>query len=172
MNRRKSRRPSTRRMSVTAADTLASREIRTVRSSESLPFVYFLACAVLAGVRPLPLSRRGQIAALSVPTCAVIVATAHLANDTIRAWAPGLYILVGYYVSGRFFVRASPRLEGWLMSWDRRLLGDPTTRFTAWPRAVLAYLEIVYMGCFLLVPAGFAILAARGRFDLANRYWT
>jgi membrane-associated phospholipid phosphatase len=146
--------------------------IRTVRSSESLPFVYFLGCAVLAGLRPLPWSRRGQIAAVSAPMCAAILTAAYHASDAIRAWAPGVYILVGYYVSGRFFVRASPRVEAWLMSWDRRLLGDPTTRFAAWPRPVLAYFEIVYMGCFLLVPAGFAILAADGRSDLANRYWT
>ena len=38
--------------------------------------------------------------------------------------------------------------------------------------ALLAYLEIVYMGCFLLVPAGFGVLALAGRSDLADRYWT
>jgi len=143
-----------------------------VRSSESLPFAYFLVCAVLAGVRPLPWSRRVQIAAVSVAMCAAIVAAAYYASDAVRAWVPGVYILIGYYLSGRFFVRASPRVEAWLMSWDRRLLGDPTTRFAAWPRAMLAYFEIVYMGCFLLVPAGCAILVVGGRSDLANRYWT
>ena len=38
--------------------------------------------------------------------------------------------------------------------------------------SVLGCLEIVYMGCFLLVPGGFAILAFTGHASLANRYWT
>jgi membrane-associated phospholipid phosphatase len=146
--------------------------VATVRSSESLPFVYFVACAVFAGVRPLPAARRAQIVAISLPMCAAIGAVASYGVDTVRDWAPGVSILVGYYVSGRFFVTPSAKVEQWLIAWDRRLLGDPPTRFAAWPRALLAYLEIVYMGCFLVVPAGFAILAASGRADLADRYWT
>ena len=54
---------------------------------------------------------------------------------------PALMILAGYYVSGRFFVRPSASFEAWLAAWDRRLLGDPTTRFARWPQVVLAYLE-------------------------------
>jgi membrane-associated phospholipid phosphatase len=37
---------------------------------------------------------------------------------------------------------------------------------------VLAYLEVVYVGCFLLVPAGLVLLTATGRSALADRYWT
>jgi membrane-associated phospholipid phosphatase len=109
---------------------------------------------------------------MSIAITASILAVARQGSAVVRDWAPGFSILVGYYVSGRFFVTSSPAVERWLMSWDRRLLGDPSTRFARWPRAVLAYLDIVYMGCFLLVPAGFAILAARGRSDLADHYWT
>ena len=58
------------------------------------------------------------------------------------------------------------------MGWDRRLLGDPATRFASWPRPVLGCLEIIYMGCFLLVPGGFAILAFTGHASLADRYWS
>jgi len=143
-----------------------------VRSSESLPLAYFAACAALSWLRPLPAARRVQVTVISIAMAAAILAVAQQGSAVIRDWAPGVSILVGYYVSGRFFVTPSPAVERWLMSWDRRLLGDPATRFAKWPRAVLAYLEIVYMGCFLLVPAGFAILAARGRSDLADHYWT
>jgi membrane-associated phospholipid phosphatase len=143
-----------------------------VRSSESLALVYFVVCAVLSWLRALPAARRAQITAIGAAMCLFITGLAQHAGDSIRDWAPGLSILVGYYVSGRFFVNPSRYVEQWLMSWDHRLLGDPTARFARWPRAVLAYLEIVYMGCFLLVPAGFAVLAATGRSSLADRYWT
>jgi membrane-associated phospholipid phosphatase len=143
-----------------------------VRSSESLPLAYFAACAALSWLRPLPTARRLQITVMSIAITASILAVARQGSAVVRDWAPGFSILVGYYVSGRFFVTPSAAVERWLMSWDRRLLGDPSTRFARWPRAVLAYLDIVYMGCTLLVPAGFAILAARGRSDLADHYWT
>jgi membrane-associated phospholipid phosphatase len=146
--------------------------VSIVRGSEWLPLVYFAASAVLSWLRPLPAARRVQIASIGIAMAAAIVWIAHHASGTIRDWAPGVTILVGYYVSGRFFVSPSPAVEQWLASWDRRFLGDPATRFARWPRAWLAYLEIVYMGCFLLVPAGFGMLAAAGRSDLADHYWT
>jgi len=145
---------------------------RDVRSSEWLSFVYFGALTALAWMRPLPAVRRLQIAAIGLPMCGAILWLARSADTSVRDWAPAAIILVGYYLSGRFFVRPSPTLERWLAEWDRRLLGDPAPRFARWPRPLLVCLEIVYMGCFLLVPAGFAALAATGRDALADRYWT
>jgi membrane-associated phospholipid phosphatase len=143
-----------------------------VRSSEWLPLVYFGALAALAWLRPLPASRRLQITAIAAATCGAILWLAQAAGSVVRDWAPCVIILAGYYMSGRFFVRPSPSHERWLMTWDRRLLGDPATRFARWPAPLLASLEIAYLGCFLLVPAGFAVLALTGRSILADRYWT
>lgn len=146
---------------------------RDVRSSEWLSFVYFAVLTVVAWLRPLPAARRAQITAVGVVLCAATLWIARATNTAIRDWAaPAAIILVGYYLSGRFFVRPSRSFEEWLLAWDRRLLGDPAARFARWPRALLAYLDIVYMGCFLLPPAGFAVLAAAGRASLADRYWT
>src|SRR5258706_11293013 len=104
--------------------------------------------------------------------CAIVSAVA-AAWPLLRDWvSPALAILAGYYLSGLFFVGPTPWFEAWLIDWDRRLLGDPATRFAHWPRFLLAYLEVVYIGCFLLVPAGFAILALNGRAAEANHYWT
>ena len=143
-----------------------------MRTSEALAFWYFAACVVVPWLRPLPWSRRAQIAIAGAALAAAILGISHHAPVVVRDWAPGVSILAAYYISGWFFVRPAHRVEQWLMSWDRRLLGDPTTRFARWPRALLAYFELVYMGCFLLVPAGFAILTGVGRADLADRYWT
>lgn len=134
--------------------------------------MYFGALTALAWMRPLPAARRSQLTAIGLAMCSAIVLLAREAAPVVRDWAPAVIILIGYYFSGRFFVRPSPALERWLMSWDHRLLGNPTTRFRCWPAWLLAYFEIVYMGCFMLVPAGFAVLAATGRAALADRYWT
>jgi membrane-associated phospholipid phosphatase len=143
-----------------------------MRSSEWVALVYFAALAMLAWIRPLPASRRIQVAIAGVLSAAAIVFIARNGPLVVRDWTPALWVLVGYYVSGRFFVRPSEAMERWLQDWDRRILGDPTTRFAAWPPFLLAYLEVVYVGCFLLVPAGFAVLVATGRAALADRYWT
>ncbi|HKB09655.1 MAG TPA: phosphatase PAP2 family protein [Vicinamibacterales bacterium] len=143
-----------------------------MRTSEALAFSYFAACCLVPWLRPLPRDRRLRIAGAGALMCLALVAVARLAPPVVRDWAPGLSILVGYYVTGWFFVRPSLPLEQWLMSWDRRVFGDPTTRFARWPRPLMAYLEIVYIGCFLVLPAGFAILAANGHAALADRYWT
>jgi membrane-associated phospholipid phosphatase len=123
-------------------------------------------------VRPLPRARRVQITAIGLLSSAGVVAVAQLATPFVRDWTPPLVILVGYFLSGRFFVQPSSSFERWLIAWDRRLLGNPSTRFARWPRALLAYLEIVYMGCVVLIPAGFAALAWTGRASLADSYWT
>ena len=142
-----------------------------VRWSESLAAIYFAALAVVSGFRPLPQARRVRIVGASV--AAILIAwSAPWAPRVVRDWLPPVLILVGYQVSGWFFTNPSEGFERWLMATDRWLLGDPVTRFETWPAVLLAYLEVVYVGCFLLVPAGFALLWFGGRADLADRYWT
>jgi membrane-associated phospholipid phosphatase len=128
--------------------------------------------AVAAWIRPLPTSRRLQVTIVGIVMGAAIWMLPRDASPEVRDWAPAIAILVGYWVSGRFFVGSSPEFERWLMAWDHRLLGDPTTRFAHWPRPLLAYLEILYLGCFLLIPAGFAALIWTGRGAMADHYWT
>src|SRR5437867_1196820 len=106
----------------------------------------------------LPMARRARVAAASLSMVALVWNAAANVTSPLRDWLPAAYILVGYYITGWLFVAPSPRLESWLVAWDRRVLGDPATRFAQWPRAFVAYLEIVYMLCFLIVPAGFAAL--------------
>jgi membrane-associated phospholipid phosphatase len=143
-----------------------------MRSSEWLSFGYFAALTAIAWMRPLPAGRRISITAIGAVMCAAIPLLARNGTSAARDWAPVVVIGVGYYLSGRFFCRPSAPFEDWLMAWDRRLLGDPPSRFSRWPRPWLAYLEIVYMGCFLVVPAGLAALVWARRTDLADRYWT
>ena len=143
-----------------------------MRSSEWVSFVYFAALTAIAWLRPLPPGRRPTITATGLVMCSAIWLLARNGTSIARDWAPAIVVLIGYFLSGRFFCRPSERFERWLMAWDQRLLGEPATRFARWPRVVLAYLELLYMGTFLVVPAGFAALAWAGRSDLADHFWT
>jgi len=142
-----------------------------VRPPETIAIAYFFYLAAAAIVSPLPIARRALVAAASLSMVAVVWSVASV-TFPLRDWLPGAYILAGYYITGWLFVAPSPRLESWLVAWDRRVLGNPATRFARWPRTLVAYLEIVYMFCFLIVPAGFAALVLAGHASRADRYWT
>jgi membrane-associated phospholipid phosphatase len=134
--------------------------------------VYFAVLTAAACVRPLPAPRRRSIAVVGVAMCAAIGWLSRYGTVVQRNWAPVAIILVGYYLSGRFFFQPSVRFEGWLANWDRRLLGDARVRFASWPPAAVATLELTYMGTFLLIPLGCLVLISGGHATEVNRYWT
>jgi membrane-associated phospholipid phosphatase len=143
-----------------------------VWTSEWIAAAYFAYLAVVCWVRPVAIRRRLTIMMVSAAAILAISWVARSGLDGVRGWAPAASILAGYYLSGLLFVAPSTAMESWLIAWDRRILGDPSTRFARWPKPVLAYLEIVYMGCFVLIGAGFLILSVNGFARDADRYWT
>jgi len=143
-----------------------------VRSFEWIACAYFAYLVVACWLPRLSTLRRTFIIAASAIAGAVVVVIARATVPWVRDWAPLGYILAGYYLSGHLFASPSLTTESWLIGWDRRLLGDPATRFVAWPRALVAGLELCYMGCFLMIPAGAAILTIAGHDILMDRYWT
>jgi membrane-associated phospholipid phosphatase len=142
-----------------------------VRSSEWVALLYFLYLAGVCWLRPVSSSRRLLVTGVSLALAAAIYAVT-TAPSVVRDWTPLVYVGVGYYATGWLFVAPSEPLEAWLRGWDRRWLGDPTTRFATWPGWLVAYLDFVYTFCFLLLPTGFAALAWSEHSFLANRYWT
>jgi membrane-associated phospholipid phosphatase len=118
------------------------------------------------------MARRAVITAVSLALVALIVAVPRTVSPALRDWAPFLYVSVAYYLTGYLFIAPSEHLEAWLLKWDHRWLGDPTTRFAHWPWWLVAYLDVIYTGCALLLPGGFAALALTGHSSSANRYWT
>src|SRR4051812_22412434 len=142
-----------------------------VRSFEWIACAYFAYLAVACWRPQLSIARRVFVIAASACCGAAVFLIARSDVSWARQSAPVLYILAGYFLSGRLFVSPSTAMERWLAEWDRRLLGDPATRFIGWPRAVVAALELVYMGCFLLIPAGAALLAWAGYGTMVDRYW-
>ena len=143
-----------------------------MRSFEWIACLYFGYLVLASWLPRLTAARRASLIAASSLAGAGVWTIAHAAPPFVRDWAPLAYILGGYFLSGLLFASPSAAIECWLMDWDRRLLRDPVTRFAGWPRAVVAVLELIYMGCFLLIPAGLAILIYGGHAPLADRYWT
>jgi len=143
-----------------------------VRSSEWIALLYFLYLGIVCWLRPVPAVRRAVISVISAVQIAAILTVAHQTPSYVRDWAPFFYIWVAYYLTGYLFVAPSLRLEAWLLKWDHRWLGDPTTRFAHWPWWLIAYLDVIYTLCFALLPGGFAALALAGHSYRANRYWT
>lgn len=142
-----------------------------LRSSDWIAFIYCLYLAAVCWVRPVAFRRRLLLTAIALATALLVVA-ARASPSWVHDWLPLVYIGVGYYGTGLLFVAPSVTLEAWLVGWDRRLLGDPTTRFARWPRLIVGYLDLVYTMTFLLLPAGLIALFAGGHREAANRYWT
>jgi membrane-associated phospholipid phosphatase len=141
--------------------------------SDWIPLVYFAATGALALARPLTGGRRAAILAISAAMCLAVPRVARTVDPTTHAVMPLAVILAAYYSSGLFAVTPSPRFERWLLSWDRRLFGNPGQRFAGGPRLMLAFLEVIYVGCFLLVPAGLiALLRAGATPAQMDRYWS
>jgi hypothetical protein len=139
--------------------------------SHRFAIAYFVLLAALAVFRPLPGRRR----ILTVGTSALMVGAIYavsMKTGVLRDVFPLVIILAGYYVSGLQFARPSRSIEQWLMSWDRRVLGDPTRAFEAWPAWLLTALDIIYLGTFLTVPGGLLALWLAGEMRLVDHYWT
>jgi membrane-associated phospholipid phosphatase len=143
-----------------------------VRSFEWIACAYFGYLVVVCWLPRLSTARRAFLISASTAAGGAVVAVARAEISWVRELAPIAYILVGYFLSGYLFASPSIVVESWLMRWDRRLLGDPSTRFSAWPRALIGGLELIYMGCFLMIPAGAGLLAFTGHADLVDRYWS
>src|SRR3954463_5896763 len=143
-----------------------------VRSFEWIAVAYFAYLVAACWLPPLTFARRALLTVAASAAGGAVWAIAHAAPPLVREWAPLAYILGGYFLSGYLFASPSAAIEAWLLRWDRRLLGDPSSRFAAWPRAVVAGLELIYMGCFLLIPAGLVILQSAGHAASVDRYWT
>jgi membrane-associated phospholipid phosphatase len=144
----------------------------SVRSFEWIAFGYFVYLIVACWLPSLPASRRALLIAGSALCLTAVWIVAHAGSAFVRDWAPLVYILAGYFLSGFLFAAPSLATEQWLMAWDRRLLGDPASRFVSWPRPLVAGLELIYMGCFLLIPAGLVFLVWTDHAALTDRYWT
>jgi len=88
---------------------------------------------------------------------------------------PLVYLLVGYWLPALMVREPNVQFEQRLLDIDRRLFGpDGLSRFErSAPRAVIEYLELAYLLCYAVVPAGYACLLVAGRgVGAIDRFWS
>jgi membrane-associated phospholipid phosphatase len=87
---------------------------------------------------------------------------------------PLVYLLVGYWLPALLVRDPNRQLERWLLDFDNRLFGTGgLEQFEKRaPRVMVEYLELAYLLCYAVVPAGFAWLVLAGFADQAGRFWS
>ncbi len=147
-----------------------------MRASEWVAIVYFsylfiVAFATLEG-------RRRRVAATFCLAALAVVLLPQLLPDsawreTLRDWWPAVYLLLGYWLSGHYFIRPMPDVEQRFLAVDRWLYRAGLSSLVArTPRVLLELLELAYLGCFIFVPGGMAVLWFTGTTAYADRFWT
>jgi hypothetical protein len=142
-------------------------------------FSFFIIWALL---RPPGRSRRSAAIGICSVGIGAIIAIAQfgkyvfapLTLSVVRDWLPALLLLMPYWVAGLFFSGANEKLQSRLLRFDNVLLN----RFRPlWPggrvrRWLLAYLEIAYAICYLIVPLAIGVLYLGHMRIYADRFWS
>jgi hypothetical protein len=145
---------------------------------EWIAFGYYVYLLVVA----LALRRfaRARTAALAGTIACVVVIGAHSflplgpAGGALTFVIPLVLLLMGYWLSGQFFVAPMHSVERWLMEIDDRLLRLPGV-FAAYetsPRLIRELFETAYVLVYPVIPAGAATLALGGRPEALPRFWS
>ena len=126
--------------------------------------VYF---AYLAGVA---IARRKPRPAML--SCAVLLSIFIIGMPHVM---PLVYLLAGYWLPALLVSEPNVRFEQSLLSLDRRVFRpEGLVRFEQRaPRALVEYLELSYLLCYAVVPAGYACLLIGGYDDgVIDRFWS
>jgi membrane-associated phospholipid phosphatase len=144
---------------------------------EWIALAYFSYLAAIAAVHPTfvrarrPAGAAGAIALTVLPLVAAW--SGGWTSDLWHALVPVPVLLAGYWLSGCFFVRPMPRIEGWLHRIDdicMRRVGA-----WRWPNAARrwagTYFELAYLLVYFIVPAGAIALIVAGHAEAVDRFW-
>lgn len=112
---------------------------------------------------------------IALAVIATVLAVAQLGDRAIvlRDWLPVGYTLLGYWLPASLVTSTNPAAEQKLLAIDRRWFGaEGLIMFARGAPRLVGLLELAYLFCYPLVPAGFACLYAFGFRQEADRYWT
>jgi hypothetical protein len=147
-----------------------------LRVSEWIIVLYAAYLLALLPVRPIPRPRQVKLLAFAPALAGATLLVASLPRSPVlgvlRTWLPLLGMLVGYWLTGLYYVDPQPELEARFSAFDRRVrgwLGAADIERTA-PRAVLELLEACYLSCYVMVPAGLLAITLAGAGYAAEGY--
>src|SRR5688572_24114263 len=136
---------------------------------ESIAVAYFVGLSLVAWLSPVPLQRRLIVSGTALGIAAVIAAAAENSTSILRAWAPHVYLVAGYWLPAMLAARpVNPtRFERWLVGADLRV----RRRLPDVPDTLRPVTEVAYLLCYLLIPAAFVMVWTRGTDDDVTRFW-
>ena len=130
---------------------------------------YFVGLSLAAWGCALPWRRRLATSATALAIALAVTVVAGLGSDAVRAWAPHVYLVAGYWLPAMLAARpaAATRFELWLVHVDAGF----QLRLRALPNALAQITELAYLLCYPLIPAAFAVVWARGDAADVTRFW-
>jgi hypothetical protein len=151
-----------------------------VRASEWVVIVYAGYLFVCAQVTPAGTPGRGRVSLECLLTALGVVAVASLWPSTpphvvgaVRNWAPLVYVLALYWMPSHLVLPIDASAQRRLTAFDDRWAAPLIGLVARAPRALVELLELAYLLCYPLLPAGFLVLALLASDDRATeRYWT
>jgi hypothetical protein len=143
--------------------------------SEWIVVVYFLYLASVATLANIPIIRRMRVIATAITLVPVVVWLARFDHGwplLARTIAPLVYLLAAYWTPALLVSAPSPIFEHWLTAFDSRWLRGRQFAFAARaPRWLIESLELAYLCCYPLIPAGWIGLHFLGDVRDEERYW-
>ena len=141
-----------------------------MRAAEWINLVYFVFLSGVACVRRLPGLRRRHIVTLAGIGISLTLAgrfsAPFLGEDwsiTVRNWLPTVTILIAYWQAGQFYIEPSVRLQSRLQRIDDRLgVALRSVASVVRSRLIVAYLEVVYLFAYPLIPLALGVLLLFG----------
>jgi hypothetical protein len=147
-----------------------------LRTAEWVNLLFFALFTALACLRPLPLQRRTAAVLLGMAGLILTIGPQVLerhcpfpALSIVRDWMPAALIPVAYWQTGTFVAERRSGLEQRLQRFDLMLLSKWKGK---WQGAAQSFLELAYLLCYPLIPAGLAVLYLSGHRAQSDWYWT
>lgn len=128
--------------------------------------VYFAYLAVLALFMRAPVRNRIRVIGVSA---AMVMSAVFLGMPHI---IPLAYLLIGYWLPASLVTRPNAAIERRLLAFDWQLFGKGLPDFVRRaPRAVIEYLEMAYLLCYVVPAVGYAWLVIAGFSQRAEYFW-
>jgi membrane-associated phospholipid phosphatase len=148
----------------------------TLRSSEWVVVVYFLYLSIASVFSKVPIGRRIRVASLAFLVIAAVVGFSRADQEWLRwmrDWMPIVYLLAAYRTPALLVSAPSVGMEWKLAAFDARWFGGKEIAVAERaPRWCLEVLELAYLLCYPLIPAGWICLRVLSGARQQEQYWT